>query len=227
MALKSLLEMLEPTTCKEPPVLGEAIPWEQVEGHFLRVKWCSFFASIEDGTIKADPIGAYGALEVECPSLTGDAVIVVSSKADFRHLWELYKERQVADDEEVLLRCTPVDQKRFGRLIGVLLPCLDIMVYPKGHFRQAYNPRFRPQSRAAWNRARARWKPSEPGIERFCVPERPLVESETVLDGCLEADSVLASALALEAEQAVELQTLPIHRPQAPTTRSTKKAAGR
>jgi hypothetical protein len=162
MALKSLLEMLEPTACKEPPVLGEAIPWKQVDGHFLRVRWCSFFASIEDGTIKADPMGAYAALEVECPSLTGDAVIVVSSKADFRHLWELYKERQVADDEEVLLVYAPVDQKRVWELIRTLLPCLDIMVYPKGHLKEAYDPKFRPQSWAAWYRARARWSPSEP-----------------------------------------------------------------
>jgi hypothetical protein len=159
MALKSLLEMLEPTACKGPPVLGEAIPWKQVEGHFLRVRWCNFFASIEDGTIKADPIGAYAALEVECPSLTGDAVIVVSSKADFRHLWELYKERQVADDEEVLLSYAPADQKRLWEPIRMLLPCIDIMVYPKGHLKQAYDPKFKPQSWAAWNQEGARWRP--------------------------------------------------------------------
>ena len=128
MTLKSLLDMLELRACKEPPVLGEAIAWKQVEGHFVRVRWCSFFASIENGTIKEAPIGAYAALEVECPSLTGDAVIVVSSKADFRHLWELHKERQVADDEGVLLTCAPVDQKGSWGLIRMLLPCLDIMV---------------------------------------------------------------------------------------------------
>jgi hypothetical protein len=162
MALESLLEMLKPTACKGPPVLGEAIPWKQVEGHFLRVRWCSFFASIEDGTINAAPIGAYAALEVECPSLTGDAVIVVSSKADFRHLWELYKERQVADDEEVLLTYAPVGQKISWGLIRMLLPCLHIMVYPKGHLEEAYDPKFRPQSWAAWNQERARWRPFEP-----------------------------------------------------------------
>jgi hypothetical protein len=162
MAQKSLLEMLEPTTCKEPPVLGEAIPWKQVEGQFLRVRWCSFFASIQDGTIEPAPMGSYAALGVECPSLTGEAFIVVSSKVDFRHLWELYKQRQVADDEEVLLSYAPVDQKRLGRLIGMLLPCLDIMVYPKGHFEEMYDPNFKPQSSATWSRPRARWKPSEP-----------------------------------------------------------------
>jgi hypothetical protein len=162
MALKSLLEILEPPTCNDPPVLGEAIPWKQVEGHFLRVKWCSFFASIEDGAVKTDPTGAYAALEVECPSLTGDAVIVVSSKADFRHLWELYKERQVADDEEVLLTYAPVDQKGSWGLMRTLLPCLHIMVYPKGHLKEAYDPRFEPKSWAAWYRPKARWSPFEP-----------------------------------------------------------------
>jgi len=161
MALKSLLEMLEPTSCKEPPVLGEAIPWKQVEGQFLRVRWCNLFASIQDGTIEPTPMGSYAALGVECPSLTGEAFIVVSSEVDFRHLWELYKQRRVADDEEVLLSHVPVDEKRFGRLIGMLLPCLDIMVYPKGHLEEAYDPEFRPQYRAAWNQERARWRSSE------------------------------------------------------------------
>jgi hypothetical protein len=227
MAVKSLLEMLEPTACKESPVLGEAIPWKQVEGQFLRVRWCRLFASIRGGMIKPAPMDAYAALGVECPSLIGEAFIVVSNEVDFRHLWDLYEQRRVADDEEVLLSHVPVDDKGFGRLMVMALPCLDIMVYPKGHFKEAYDLEFRPLSRSVWNTARARWKPSDPGIEGFCVPEQPLVEAETVLAGCLETDTVLASALALEAEQAVELQTLPIHRPQAPTTRSSKKATGR
>jgi hypothetical protein len=160
MAIESLLETLAPTVCKESPVLGKAIPWKQVEGQFLRVKWCRLFASIQDGTIKPDPTGSYAALGVECPSLAGEAFIVVSSEVDFRHLWELYAQRRVADDEEVLLSHVPVDEKRLGRMIATLLPCLDIMVYPRGHLKQAYDPEFRPRSWAAWNRERARWRPS-------------------------------------------------------------------
>jgi len=43
------------------------------------------------------------------------------------------------------------------------LPCLDVMAYPKGHLKEAYDPEFRPLSRAAWKtQERARGKPSEP-----------------------------------------------------------------
>jgi hypothetical protein len=161
MAVKSLLEMLEPTACKESPVIGEAIPWKQVEGQFLRVRWCRLFASIRGGMIKPAPMDAYAALGVECPSLIGEAFIVVSNEVDFRHLWDLYEQRRVADDEEVLLSHVPVDDKGFGRLMVMALPCLDIMVYPKGHFKEAYDPEFRPLSRPVWNTARARWKPWE------------------------------------------------------------------
>ena len=84
---------------------------------------------------------------------------MVSSEVDFRHLWDLYEQRRVADDEEILLTHVPVDNKGFGRLIRMLLPCLDIMVYPKGHLEEAYDPEFRPLSRPVWNTARARWKP--------------------------------------------------------------------
>lgn len=162
MAIGSLLEILAPTVCKESPVLGRAIPWKQVEGHFLRVRWCRLFASIQDGTVNPDPMGSHAALGVECPNISGEAYIVVSNEVDFRHLWELYTQRSVADDEEVLLCHVPVDEKRLGKLIGALLPCLDIMVYPKGHLEQAYDPQFRPRSWAAWNQERARWRPFGP-----------------------------------------------------------------
>jgi len=162
MALESLLEMLEPIPCKHPPVLGEAIPWKQVVGQFLRVRWCSFLASIQDGKIEPGPMGSYAALGVESPSLAGEAFIVVSNEVDFGHLWELYRQRQVADDEEVLLVYAPVEEERLRRLLRMSLPCLDIRVYLKGHFKEAYDPEFRPLSWAAWNQERARWKPYEP-----------------------------------------------------------------
>ena len=185
MALKSLLEILEPIPCKQPPVLGEAIPWKQVEGQFLRVRWCSFLTSIQDGTIEPGPMGSYAALGVESPSLAGEAFIVVSNEVDFGHLWELYRQRQVADDEEVLLVYAPVEEERLRRLLRMSLPCLDIRVYPKGHFKEAYNPEFRPLSLAAWNQERARWIPSEPrGLKdsacRTVALQNPRLSSPTV-----------------------------------------------
>ncbi len=147
---------------KRPPTLGKEIPWKRVEGELLRVKSCHFVASIENGVVKAAPVGAYGVLVVECPNLTGEALIMVSQKVDFKHLWELYKERQVADDEEVLLGYAPVGERGLGRLVRMFLPCLDIMVYPRGHLEEIYDPKFKPQSGADWYRVRARWKPSEP-----------------------------------------------------------------
>ncbi|MDM8000021.1 MAG: hypothetical protein QUS33_08485 [Dehalococcoidia bacterium] len=166
MSLGSLLqEVLDPPPLRQPLVLGEAIPWRKVEGHFLCVRWCSFFATIEDGAIEADPEGAYAVLGVESPALSDEAIIVVSSKTDFRHLWELYRERRVADDEEVLLIYSPADPKRVWEPLRRGLPCLDIMVYPKGHCREAYDPQFVPRSWAAWHRERARWKPFQTAME--------------------------------------------------------------
>jgi len=126
------------------------------------VRWCIFFASIQDGAIQSDQTGSYAALGVECPTLTREALIVVSNEIDFRHLWELYEDRLVADDEEVLLVHVPADHEGIGRLVAKSLPCLDIMVYPKGHFKQAYDPGFWTLDWAAWREESARWEPSEP-----------------------------------------------------------------
>jgi hypothetical protein len=149
---------------KRSPTLGKEIPWERVKGHIFRVKSCHFFASIENGTVKAPPVGAYAVLVVECPkcpSLTGEALVMVSHKVDFKHLWELYKQRQVADDEEVMVGYGPVGERGLGKLFRTFLPFLTIWAVPKGHFDELYDPAFKPTT-TDWYRNRAKWTASEP-----------------------------------------------------------------
>ena len=145
---------------KKPPTLGKDVPWKQVEGQLLRVKSHLFVASMQDSKVKAPPVGAYAALEVECAEPTGDALIMVSHKLDFKHLWELYKERKVLDDEEVLVAYAPVG-RGIGRAARMFLPCLDIMVYPKGWLEEACDPTFKPKNTAEWFQERARWRPND------------------------------------------------------------------
>ncbi len=145
-----------------PPVLGKEIPWKKVRGEALRVKSFSPIARIVDGDFSAPPVPLpYAMVTVECPGLPCDASILVSHKVDFCHLWELYEERKVQDDEEVLLFYDPVGKKRLGRLLRSVLPCLAIYVYPKGHLEEIYDPDFHPQSAEAWFRYRAKWEASE------------------------------------------------------------------
>jgi hypothetical protein len=147
------------------PVLGKQIAWETVEGECFRVKAFSKFASIRGCRVNQPLVPfLYALLTVECPKLPGEASILVSNRVDFKHLWELYEERKVGDDEEVLLFYNPLGKKRLGKLGKMMksfLPCLDILVYPKGHLEEMYDRTFHPPNAIAWFRDRAKWVAAE------------------------------------------------------------------
>jgi hypothetical protein len=147
------------------PVLGKQIAWETVKGDCFRVKGFSKFASMTGRRVNQPSVPfLYALLTVECPKLPGEASILVSNKVDFKHLWELYEERRVGDDEEVLLFYHPLGKKRLGklgRLMKSFLPCLDILVYPKGHLEEMYDKTFHPPNAIAWFRDRAKWEAAE------------------------------------------------------------------
>jgi hypothetical protein len=147
------------------PVLGKQIAWETVEGECFRVKAFSESASIRGRRVNQPLVPfLYALLTVECPKLPGEASILVSNRVDFKHLWELYEERKVGDDEEVLLFYNPLGKKRLGKLGKMMksfLPCLDILVYPKGHLEEMYDRTFHPPNAIAWFRDRAKWVAAE------------------------------------------------------------------
>jgi hypothetical protein len=147
------------------PLLGKQIAWDTVKGECFRVKGFTRFASIADRRVNQPLVPfLYALLTVECPKLRGEASILVSNRVDFKHLWELYEERRVGDDEEVLLFYNPLREKRLGKLgkrMKSFLPCLDILVYPKGHLEEMYDKTFRPPNAIAWFRDRAKWVAAE------------------------------------------------------------------
>ena len=125
-------------------VIGKDIPWGETRGHGFRVKNFTPLASIEKDEIKEPrqilPDTPYALLEVECPfSRYGDAKILLSiaHSLDFRHCWELYKERGIEPEEEVIVSYSPPEGKVY-RLFGKTFPHLHIEVRRKGSLEEMY-----------------------------------------------------------------------------------------
>ena len=87
--------------------------------------------------------GPYAVLTVESPSLKLRAMISVVHRLDFRNLWEIYEQRRVAAEEEVLLGYMPY-AGFLGPLLRPFLPRLHLLIYPKGALEFFSDPKGRP-----------------------------------------------------------------------------------
>ena len=117
-------------------VIGIDVPWDAVRNAFCRVKSFTSVAKVESGKVKdAIPGLHYGSLNIELPrtkELPSEAVMPVTHKLDFRNLWEVFKERGLGQDEEVLVVYSPAGQSKLGRILSGGLPKLIIRIYPRG-----------------------------------------------------------------------------------------------
>lgn len=121
-------------------LVGRDIPWEDLEGQYMRVNDFNFLAKVELGKIKEDRFPKpYGFISVECPKLPCQAIMPIFHKLDFKNLWEVFRQRKLSPSEEVLVAYAPI---RHGLLkpLSRTLPNLVIRIYPKGRLEQVYNP---------------------------------------------------------------------------------------
>ena len=125
-------------------MIGKDIPWEDTKGHVFRVKKFTPIASVEQDGIKEPKQSfhntPYALFEVECPCFDyGETTILlpVAHRLDFRHCWELFNERGIGSEEEVLISYSPSEGKVY-KLFGKSLPHLLIEVRPKGSLEEIY-----------------------------------------------------------------------------------------
>lgn len=138
-------------------VIGKDIPYETIEREFCRVKKFTPFAVIEADKIReVSKFMPYAALSVESPRLPGEATMYVTHKHDFRHLWDVFQQRGVKAEEEVLVAYVP--KKR--RFLSGAWASLHIYVFPKEHLEEMYDQNFRPDSYEAWLTPIAEWEPT-------------------------------------------------------------------
>ena len=147
---------------KERPIIGQDVPWEIIERESCRVKHFTPFAVVESGKVKrTQPILPYASLLVDLPKLQDanlprEASLPVAHKDDFLRLWEVFNQRGVHPEEEVIVYYEPFYRSRF---LSRFAPRLHIYIYPKGHHDQTYDLDFRPKSYEAWFQEIGKWVP--------------------------------------------------------------------
>jgi len=166
-------------------VIGKDIPYETIEREFCRVKNFTPFAVIEAGKIKdISKFMPYAALSVESPRLPGEATMYVTHKLDFRHLWDVFQQRGVKAEEEVLIAYVP--QKR--KFLSGAWASLYIYVFPKGHLEEMHDKNFRPSNYEAWLMPIAEWEPTDivaPNQESATSMNRTAFRNALIITGIL------------------------------------------
>jgi hypothetical protein len=113
---------------KEPIVIGRNYKWEDIQGVLLRVKQFVSLASVESGKIiEYSDSSSYGSLVIENPYLFDEAYMFILNKGDFLNLWQVYKERGIKPEEEVIVLYEPIKKGFSSNTPGLL-----IQIYPKG-----------------------------------------------------------------------------------------------
>ena len=131
---------MENSEHSEVLLIGRDIPWETIEGEFCWVKHFTPMAIVESGKIRdLSKFLPYALLRVECPKVfQGEASIPVMHKQDFRNLWEVFNEREVSPEMEVLVVYAPLKRRKLVKLFSGILPSLVIQLHPKGFLERLY-----------------------------------------------------------------------------------------
>ena len=142
------------------PFIGKEIPWDSLKGEICRVKYLTFFASVEGHKVRAlGRATPYALLKVESPTLKQEAVLPITHRPDFLSLWEIFKQRGVSETEEVIISYTAFFKKGLRKLLNPIKPKLHFFIYPRGHLEEAYDSSFKPQDVIAWFKPIAQWQP--------------------------------------------------------------------
>ena len=114
--------------------IGKDLPWKQFDWHFFRVEHFLPLSSVEQGRIKdISKFKPYAILRVYDPNFESEdeeLSLPVLHKLDFIHLWEVYRQRGITQDEEVVVHYEPPSGARM--LFGNIFPQLRIEVKPQG-----------------------------------------------------------------------------------------------
>lgn len=123
----------------DKPLIGKEIPWKPLEGQVFRISHFSPFATVDGDKVSApSPPMPYAVLTVESPILNQAALMPVNHRDEFLNLRDIYEQRGVASDEELLVSYLPY--KGFlGPFVRLFGPRLHLRIRPKGDLERYYS----------------------------------------------------------------------------------------
>ncbi|WP_157123708.1 hypothetical protein [Allosphingosinicella indica] len=137
-------------------VLRSDRDWAAIDGELCRVrKFREFGARIADGKfVEVGTCRPYAIVSLECRKLPVGTVGCITHKLDFAHLWAVFRERGIGDDEEALIFWTRRNLKPVAKAVSLFMPKLWVMIWTRGAYERETDPELR----------------SRPGTEADMVP---------------------------------------------------------
>jgi hypothetical protein len=127
-------------------VLLKTRDWQAVEEEPCRVLEFTPLATVANGEVQALDRGVpYASVNLQCPKLPAGTVGYISHKMDFYHLWAVFRDRGVRQDEEVLIFWSKRQLKGFAKLFSPIMPRLCVMVCPAGAYEVMTDDNSRPE----------------------------------------------------------------------------------
>jgi len=134
------------TVCEELSLLTDE-EWSMIDGEACRVLEFIPYGFIIGGKIIADKTGPYASVMLECKSIKGTITGHITHRIDFSHLWKVFEERTIQENEEVIIFWTKQHYKIKLLKHFRSFPKLWVLVYRKGHFDFIANPEhWQPES---------------------------------------------------------------------------------
>jgi len=121
--------------------------WTVIDGEPCRVVEFTPWSHIKEGKIFGDKKLPYAVVILECKKVKDTIRGYITHKLDFIHLWKVFKERTVKEDEEVIIYWTIQNYRyRWLKYFSVYLPKLWVLVFPKGHLEFIADPNWQSES---------------------------------------------------------------------------------
>jgi hypothetical protein len=109
--------------------VGKDIPWYLVKNMPLLVYRFTTLAKMVQGRVVsrgAFNLDPFALIEVNAPLRSEQLTIPIEHSTDFQHLWEIFEERGVSEDEEVVMFYTP------NKFMPNFKPRFQIIITSKG-----------------------------------------------------------------------------------------------
>lgn len=144
------------------PLIGRDISFSDIDQEVLMITYFGQLSKIVDGKVVAHSKRLpYGYLKVKGTAFKGPAMLAITHKDDFIHVWQALEERGVRDHEEALVVWTNTNYRnKVFKLLSGSMPKLVVWICSEGAHRLMHDNGYRPELSGE-----ARYKAQEPLVE--------------------------------------------------------------
>jgi hypothetical protein len=121
--------------------------WDIVDSHTCLVTDFNPLAAIKNGKVIAfDNATPYAYVSFECKKVSGNIKGYITQKFDFTHLWYVFKDRTVKENEEVIIIWSKTHYQNFiVNLFSRFMPKLWVMICPKDAYKLLSDEKYKPE----------------------------------------------------------------------------------